>query len=484
MSRSIVGLAFLLSLGAALASPPVIEAQAQVGRQATEALVFPELDFRPPEPDEHDVEGVSVLTLEDHTLPLVTIYVRFTGGYARFGRELYAAGTALPSLLRFGGTAQLTPDSVDKALEYYAFQTSFGTGGGSISINLNTLVEHLPSGLDLLAAMLTEPAFDPMEVEVWRGRQVESVARRGDDPGRLAFSEFNHLLYGDHPIGWEMDLADLDPANLSLERFREVHGRVVCRDNLILGLTGDLVWADIESLVDSFVKRVPPCAEPLPPSPIPTIRDEPGVYLIEKDLEQSVIVMAHATDLRLAAEPSYYAATIGNSILGGGGFSSRILARVRTEEGFAYSASSLWTIPREYDGLLGAITRTRPENTVPAVEVILRTMEELRVGAPDPGEIRTAVDRIVNGFVFNFDTPGQIVSRTMFYLAQDLPTDWLERYVEGVQSVTPASVLEAFSRHLRPDEMMILIVGDPDRIGREALSSLGPLTVLEIPVGR
>jgi zinc protease len=239
-------------------------------------------------------------------------------------------------------------------------------------------------------------------------------------------------------------------------------------------------WQDFRLLLEAFVRSLPACEGTVPPSPIPDIREEPGVYLIEKDLEQSVIVMAHTTDVRLADDSSYYSATIGNSILGGGGFSSRILSRVRTEAGFAYSASSLWTMPRRYDGLLGAITRTSPENTIPAIELILETMEGLRTAPPEAGEVQTAVERIVNGFVFNFETPGRIVSRTMFYLAQDLPSDWLERYLNGIQRVTAEGIHDAFARHLRPAEMMILIVGDPDRIGRDAIAALGPVTVLDI----
>jgi zinc protease len=86
----------------------------------------------------------------------------------------------------------------------------------------------------------------------------------------------------------------------------------------------------------------------------------------------------------------------------------------------------------------------------------------------------------VNGFVFNFETPGQIVSRNMFYRAQDLPTDWLQRYLSGVQAVRPQDIQNVFAQHLRPDQMTILIVGDPDRIGRAELEALGPVTILVI----
>jgi zinc protease len=157
---------------------------------------------------------------------------------------------------------------------------------------------------------------------------------------------------------------------------------------------------------------------------------------------------------------------------------------VRTEEGYAYSAASLWTTPRRYDGIVGAVTRTRPENTVPALRLILDIMRDMKESSPSQEEVRTAVDQIVNGFVFNFETPAQIVSRRMFYLAQELPSDWLERYLQGVQRVTPASVRTVFERNLRPEDMTILVVGDPARIGIEALESLGHVTVLEVAGGR
>jgi zinc protease len=136
-------------------------------------------------------------------------------------------------------------------------------------------------------------------------------------------------------------------------------------------------------------------------------------------------------------------------------------------------------MPRRYQGIVGAVTRTRPENTVPALELILETMEEMSREDPTREEVGTAVDQIVNGFVFNFETMAQIISRRMFYLAQELPEDWLERYVAGVEDVTPRSVHRVLRDNLRPDDMIILVVGDPDRIGREGLERLGPVTILD-----
>ena len=107
-------------------------------------------------------------------------------------------------------------------------------------------------------------------------------------------------------------------------------------------------------------------------------------------------------------------------------------------------------------------------------------MEGLTRQAPTTDELETTVSQIVNGFVFNFDTPSAIVSRSMYYVAQDLPSDWLERYWSGVQEVTPESIRSVFAQHLRPNDMTILVVGDPERIGLEALERLGPVTSIEV----
>ncbi len=480
--RPATGATLLLVLPFALlaSSPALVSAQAVTGRTVIEALEFEPLVFEQPSADRHEVDGIEILLLEDHTLPLVSVYAYFRGGYGLFAREDYAVAMGLPSMLRYGGTTRLEAEVVDETLEYFAIQASFGSAGSSITSTINSLAEHLGSALDLWGDMLTSPRFDEAEIDAWKGQQLESVLRRTDDPARLAFSEFNRLMYGDHPIGWEFESEDFAPDRVTRERFLDVHSRIVCRENLVLGVTGDVSWSEAEPLMRALTDRLAPCATTLPEAPIPDVRRGGGVFVIDRELEQAVIVMAHATDVRLSDDAAFYSATIGNSILGAGGFSSRILARVRTEEGYAYSASSVWTMPRRHEGILGAITRTRPESAIPAIEVILESMAEMKEAPPTEEELSTTVDQIVNGFVFNFGTASQIVSRSMFYLAQDLPDDWLERYLRGVQSVTPASIQRAFLENLNPDEMTILIVGDVDRIGREALAAFGPVSELEV----
>lgn len=480
MNRAAVAAALLVApglTGLAAQEPPA------TGREAAEGLAVPPLEFDPPEATMHRLPGgVEVLHLEDRTLPLVDLLVRFEGGSTYVPRTYFAAAVALPALLRNGGTGLLEPDSVEALFDTWAAQTSFGGGGRSAFASLNVLTRHLAPALDLWGKVLRNPGLDPDEVEVWRGREMETVRRRADDPGILAFSEFNHLMYGDHPVGWQMTPADLEPADLSLERLEWVHRRVFCRDNMVLGVAGDVSWDDVEPLLRAMVEGWPACAEPLPDPPLAELRAGGGVFLIPRELNQSTVVMAHASDVRLADDETYFASRIANSILGSGGFRSRLMARVRTEEGYAYSASSLWTTPRRSQGLVGAVTRTRSDRTVAAVRAMLDVFGRMRAEPPELDEVRAAVDQYANGFVFNFEAPAQIVSRQMVYRLDDLPGDWLQRYLAGIQEVSPEGVHEVVRSQVRPEDMVILVVGDPDAFD-EPLDVLGPVTVLDVPGG-
>ena len=454
----------------------------QTTTRAIESLEFAPLEFRQPDAVQHRIDpGVEVFFLEDHSLPLVSVFARFRGGPSYFPREQHGATTAVPILLRSGGTGDLSPDSVDELLEFYAAETSFGGGGPSSFSSVNTLTRHLDEVLQVWGSLLRDPAFDSTRVEIWRGQQLDRVSRQSDNPGRLAISKFNNLLFDDHPVGWELRPEDLEPEDLAPDVLRSVHRRIFCWGNLTLGVTGDVTWNEMRPKLERMLTGWPPCDSDLVPPPPPTFAVEPGVYVIPRDLDQSTIIMGKPSDVRLADNETYFAAQIGNSILGGSGFTSRLASRIRTQEGLAYNVASVWTMPRRSRGIIAATTQTKSESTVEAIRLIAEILGEVASAPPGEGEVRDAVDRIANGFIFNFATPALIVSRQMLYLSQNLPLDWLTRFLAGVQRVTPAGVHEVFRQNLASnglEDMVIVIVGDPAAFD-PGLEELGPVRFLE-----
>ena len=457
-------------------TPSAAHAQDSV-RERIARMRFPDLRFRRIEPREESVRGVPVYFLEDRELPLVTVYATFEGGVRHFPRDFFAAASAMPGLLRTGGTLALPPDSVDARIELMALAMSFGQGGGSASSWVNTLSVQADDAVRLWADMLRTPRFDSTQVELWRGSELERVRRRRDDPASLAFGRFNRIMYGEHPVGWEMGPDDLEPADLAAERLRYVHAAVVCPENMVLGVTGDISWRRARTLLSEMLADWPACSGNLQDDPSPEIRPDPGVFVLHREIEQSVVVMAHATSVRQGDNDGYFASRIGNAILGASGLSSRLASELRTREGLAYSASSIWTTSRRDDGLAGALTRTKPESTLAATRLLLAAIDSMRTSPPARSEVTHAVDEVVNGFVFNFRTPFQIIARGMAYRRLDLPPNWLERYVDGIQDVTPAAVQRVFRREVDPARMTVLLVGDTTRFDGSA-SEFGPVTVL------
>ena len=464
---------------AALVTMPAERGGAQETLRERIASIRPSaLRFTPPEPRLQTVRGVPVYFLQDRELPLVTFYATFEGGMRNFTREHFAAASALPNLLRTGGTAALPPDSVDERVELMALALSFGQGGGGASSWVNALSEHTGEAVRLWASMLRSPRFDSAQVERWRGAELERVRRGRDDPGTLAYSRFNHIMYGDHPVGWQMADADLEPGDLAPEKLRHVHGAIICPQNMVLGVTGDVTWERASALIEEALDGWPPCSGALADGPDPVIRDGPGVFVIHKEIEQSVIVMAQRSRLRQGDNPAYFASRVANSILGASGFSSRLMTEARTREGLAYGVSSLWTTSSRTDGLVGALTRTRPGSTLAATRLMLAAFDSMRAAPPSREEVALTIDETVNGFVFNFRTPLQVISRGMAYRALGLPDDWLERYVRGIQAVTPGAVQDVFRREVDPARMTILLVGDTTRFDGSP-AELGTVTMLE-----
>ncbi|MEX1257222.1 MAG: pitrilysin family protein [Gemmatimonadota bacterium] len=445
-----------------------------VGREAVEALIYPPLVFDPPEADEHEVLGVPVYYLHDPALPLVDFFVQLRGGPGHFPRAVFAPISALPSLLRLGGTRTLPPDSVDLKIDLLALQVSFSSGGGGSLVGLNALTDTFDEGIALLREMLLAPGLDSAALEVWRGQQLEGIRRREDDPQGLAYSEFNRLMFGDHPTGWVATEEDFSADRLSRESLLAAHETLICRNRIILGLAGDLSWEDAELRILEFLEPWPECAEELSEPPVAELRDEPGVFLIRKEVEQSTVIMAQPGGLLLDDSPEYFASRIADFILGSGGFTSRMMTRVRTEQGLAYGASSLWGASRRSQGLLGALTFTRPERTIEAARLLRDVMDEFRGTPPESDEVESALEEIANGYVFAFESAAQIVARRMGYRAQELPDGWLERYLEGLQEVTPSAIAEVTGRYLDPSRMTILILGDPTRFD-PGLEELGPV---------
>lgn len=458
---------------------PSIPAGPPVGLDVVRSLTFPPLRFEPPEPTRFELSnGVPVFYMHDPGLPLVDVFIGIRGGHHFFGREHFAAATALLPLMRHGGTERLPPDSLEAEIAFNALGLSTSMNGARMEIGVSTLRDRLDAGLDLWSDMLLRPRFDEAAVERWRIRELEAARRLPDLPGSLAVIEFNRLVYGDHPTGWRMTPDDLAPERVTRERIRSLHEHLICPEHAVIGASGDVSAEQMRASLERTLRDWEPCGTTLADPAPPTLRTDRRTYVIHRPISQSTVVVGQPGGVRLEESSDYFASRIANWVIGGGGFSSRLMTRLRTEEGLAYSAASIWGVARSHERILGGITHTRGESTVQAARLLLETFDRARSDPPDSADIALARASILNGFVFGFSRPAQVVARQVSYLAAGLPADWLTRYADGIAAVDEAAVADVLRRTIDPGSFTILIVGDTTRFDP---SELGPVRYLPAP---
>lgn len=452
-----------------------------LGLDAIQQLEFPPLEFDPPTPESFVLSnGVTVFFLRDDGLPLVDVLINLRGGYAYFDREEYAAASGLLPLMRNAGTRTFTPDSLDAHIAFHALGIRTSTDGTRMILGVTGLRRQLGLVMETWSEILLRPRFDSAAVERWRTQELEAVRRRPDFPGSLAVLEFNRLMFGDHPTGWVMTPAELAPERVEASRLRRLHQRVVCPENAVIGASGDVARDTLRAALETALAGWEPCGASLQPPAPPSLVANPRVYVIPNSRPQSTVVVGHPGGIRLEESRDYFASRVANWVIGGSGFTSRLMTRVRTQAGLAYSAASVWGVAREHQRIFGAITHTRSESTVEATQLVVSTLEEARRNPPDQEEVGLAQRAIINGFVFGFGSPVEIVGRQVSYLADGLPADWLTRYFAGIRAVEQRDVARVIRANVHPADLTILIVGDTTAFDP---SRLGPVTVLDRPGG-
>jgi predicted Zn-dependent peptidase len=269
-------------------------------------------------------------------------------------------------------------------------------------------------------------------------------------------------------------------AGFTPQRFRWVQERIFCPQNLLLGAAGDFderaLVAKLESLFRGW-ERCKPGLRELPPL---RVAEGPKVVLVEKDINQTSIRMGHSGGIRVANTPDYFASQVADFLLGGGGgFSSRLLQRVRSDSGFAYSVFSNWGADTKREGLFFAGAQVRAEKTVAALKLMRQTISSMAAEPVGAKDVKLAQDNEVNSFVFQFENAGQIVQQQLAYAVNGLPPTWFDTYLRGIQAVTPDRVTQIARRYLHPDRLVTIVVGKSSAFDRP-LSEFGPVTPLPV----
>jgi zinc protease len=437
-----------------------------------EELKFPALNYEPPAPEQFRVQlksGPVAYIVPDRELPLVSIVVYVhTGAYLDpQGKEGLAGLTGY--LLARGGAGTNSADKIDERLAFLAASLDSAVSGSQGSVSLNLLSKDLDEGLGLLRDALFAPRFQEDKIALRKQQILQSMEQRNDDTSGIEGRESGFLAYGEH--FWEnrySTKASIDSiTRRDLETF---HYQWFRPQNFVVAASGDFdrdaMIAKLEKLfagnptetdMDSPVKIGPP-----PPIPTNTVFAPEGAYLVNKpEVNQGRVDMMLPGVMR--DNPDYFPIIVMNDILGGGGFTSRIMNRVRTEEGLAYDAHTSFPGGVYFPLTFSVGFQSKSRTVAYAASLAEEEIQKMKSTPVSDLELTTSKGGFIDRFPRVFSTKAQVAS--MFAQEEFTgryaknPGFWKE-YRSRIGAVTKEDVQRVAQKYLDLDKLVVLAVGN------------------------
>ncbi|WOD37613.1 pitrilysin family protein [Nodosilinea sp. E11] len=417
--------------------------------------------------------GLVVYLLEDHELPLVSGSATFRTGSRFEPADKVGLASLTGDAMRAGGTTRLDADALNQQLEQRAasIETSIDLSEGTASFR--SLTEDTEAVFGLFADVIQRPAFANDRIDLLKRQYSGSIARRNDNPDGITSREFRKLVYGaDSPYARTTEYATL--AAISRADIQQFYQASIRPEQTILGIVGDFDSAQMKQWIAASFGDWQPSGVELNATMPQVNQARAGIFTVaQPQLTQSYIQLGH-----LGGQldyPDHAALAVMNEVLNG--FSGRLFNEVRSRQGLAYSVYAFWSPRYDHPGLFVGGGQTRSEATVPFIRSTLAEINRMRTTPVTADELAQAQDAVLNSFVFNFQSPGQTLARLMRYEYYDYPQDFVFQFQDQVRQTTASDVLAAAQARLAPDQIVVLVVGNPEAI-QPSLDSLAPNTAV------
>jgi predicted Zn-dependent peptidase len=467
-----------LALVAAALVAGTSDAPAQV--KDWKKIKFPTLrPFEIPEPERYEMSnGMVVLLMEDHELPLIEISARIRTGSRLVPAEKAGLASVTGAVLRTGGAGSRTGDEIDDFLDARGAEIETGIGASSGRAGVSCLKDDFPQILGVFADMLRRPRFEQSKMDVATTQEKAAIARRNDQQMGIMFREGRRLVYGSespYALNTEYDTIDaITQADLGT-----FHAKHFVPNRVYLGVVGDFKSAEMKKMLEMAFgdwKRGPEAKDP---QAAYRTEPQPGIYYIDKqDVTQSAIIMGH---LGIRQDnPDYFAAEVLNHVLSGSS-SSRLFNNIRTEKGLAYAVTGRLGANFDYPGTFTVWMTTKTESTAASIDALLEELDALVAAAPTEEEMELAMDSMLNSFIFNYDTKSEILEQQLTYEYYGYPADFLATYRRNIEKVTADDVLNVAKKYVHKENLAILVVGKQEGLDRP-LETFGQVATVDITI--
>jgi zinc protease len=406
--------------------------------------------------------GAQIYLVESPAIPMVDVELDFDGGSRRdpvtkVGLASVSAAMSGRGLKAAAGEPALDENALSEA--WADLGASFGgrAGNDRLSFGLRSLteVDLLSKAARLVARQLAEPSL-PEDIWLRERERLTAALREADTrPATQASKNFERLVYGDHPYGREMTAQTL--ANIGIGDMQRFLSRSLKACAAQVTIVGALDRSKADTLASQMLSRLPQTGcEPLPAVAEVKPLQQASQFDLPFDSAQAHVLMGQPGIAR--SDPDYFPLLVGNYILGGGGFVSRLTSEVREKRGLSYSIYSYFA-PSLHAGAFMVGLQTRPDQVAQALKVSREVVAQFVAQGPTEAELQAAKDNLVGGFALRIDTNQKLLDNVANMAWNHLPMDYLDTWTQQVEKLTVADIRAAFQRHLLPDRMVTVTVG-------------------------
>jgi zinc protease len=436
-------------------------------------LTYKPLRFTPPQAKRFTLEnGIILYVLEDHELPLVNVSAVFRTGSVNDPARKAGLAELTHRVMRTGGTESLSGDALDDRLAFHGISLNLSADMDMGSAYLSLLKQDLDLGMDLFSQILMHPRFAEDKLQLAKDLYIEDLRSLPDDPPKYAFREFRKLLYRNNPRGNLSSL--LSFRGIQRSDLVDFHNRFFYPRNVMLAITGDVTEREAIALTRRYLGNWQASGRGAPTAP-PVIEKNGVIHFLPKETPQSVVVTGQLAPSK--RDRDYYAFTVLNFILGGGGFRSRIFQEVRSNRGLAYSTGSFYRARRDY-GAFGAYALTKSSSTTTVLSLLNGIIEDAKEKGVTKEDLSWAKKSINNSFIFSFQATDQIASQQMAIEFDQLPKDFLAAYTAQIDKVTPGDLQRTAGRYLTREKAVTLVLGN-EKTFDKPLSTLGEVKIIK-----
>ncbi len=401
-------------------------------------------------------QGARVYFVENHDLPMLDVSVDFSAGSARDSKEKSGLASLTRHLMGLGAGPYSERDIAEKLADVGAIMSG-RLDADRAGFTLRTLSgkAERDQAVSLLAAILAAPRFETTILEREKTRVVAGIEEAATQPESIGAKAFQAAIYGNHPYALDESGEVATVKTLTRDDLVAFHGEYYRAKNMAVAIMGDISRQEAEALASKLAAGLPPGEAPAPIPPV-----------VEADHGVETVIPHHATQSHLfmgkpgmtREDPDYFPLYVGNYVLGGGGFDSRLTESIRQKKGLAYSVYSYFA-PMERKGPFMIGLQTRRDATREAVDTAKDELARYLAEGPSEAELAQAKNNLIGGFPLRIDSNKKILEYLAVIGFYRLPLDWLDTYSDKVAAVTRDDILRAFRARVRPESMMTVIVG-------------------------